>query len=365
MAAGPRLARGRRRAEPPRDRRRAGDPPGGRKRRRCGDRDQRRPGRRPARQLRHRRRRLLADLGRGRRPAGRAQRVRPRGLARGRGLPAGVGADGDPRARTALGHGPRRGPLVGRCARAVRATVAGRDPRPGHRAGTGRVPGHALLHRGGRGGRARDGRCARTGLRLLRGLPAARPRLAPGRTGAAPGPGRHPVDARGRRVRCLLRGRRGRPPGAPVRGPRRARDARRPPRARLDVGRADRHRLSRDASDEPPAEQLGHRRAGAALDPGAVRGASTGGVRPGRGDGPGVDPPRHRGGEAGDGRPRRPCDRPRLPRHPGRAPARSRLRRARWRRASTRGGRRTRRRRPTRAAAGRSTSRPSTRTGTP
>ncbi len=78
LGAGParsRLARRGRRPASPRVCGRTGDAAGRRLGGRCRDRDQRGPGRRDAEQLRDRRRCVLADLGRGRGPAGRAQRV--------------------------------------------------------------------------------------------------------------------------------------------------------------------------------------------------------------------------------------------------------------------------------------------------
>ena len=74
--------------------------------------------------------------------------------------------------------------------------------------------------------------------------------------------------------------------------------------------------------DDPPAEQLGDRRARAAGDPGQLRAAAGRGVRPGRRHRPRLDPPRDRGGQAGHGRPRRAPDRSGVPRRPGRRAAR-------------------------------------------
>ena len=80
---------------------------------------------------------------------------------------------------------------------------------------------------------------------------------------------------------------------------------RRPPVAHLDLGRADRPRLSRCPRHDPSAEQLGHRRARDPRDPRAVRAAARRGLRARRRHRRALDPPRHRGGQARDGRPRR------------------------------------------------------------
>ena len=101
--------------------------------------------RRHAERLRHRRRRVLADLGRGDRAPARAQRLgsgagrrRCRRAARG-------GLTDAPRSRTADDHGPGRGPVVGRRPRAPRpACRATRSwPRRSSWHGTGSRPGTA------------------------------------------------------------------------------------------------------------------------------------------------------------------------------------------------------------------------------
>ncbi len=102
------------------------------------------------------------------------------------------GPDASSRPRPAVDHRPGRGPLVGRRARAARAAVAGRDPGPGHRAGTGRVPGHGTASSTRSSGRRpRSPPRSALGRRLLRGLPAARPAMASRRAGPAPGAGGH------------------------------------------------------------------------------------------------------------------------------------------------------------------------------
>ena len=178
--ARPRLARRGRRAPPPRDRGRAARPAGRRLGGGRGDRDQRGPRRRDAQRLRHRRRRLLADLGRGAAAAARAQRVgperrrppTPRAL-RDRGL------DDAAAPRPAQHHRAGRGPVLGRRPRAVRAADPGRGPGPGHRAGTRRLPGLGRVHRRGRDDGAALVDEALGRRRRVRGrVPAARPRLA-------------------------------------------------------------------------------------------------------------------------------------------------------------------------------------------
>ena len=94
---------------------------------------------------------------------------------------------------------------------------------------------------------------------------------------------------------------------------------RRPARAHLDLDRADRDRLPRRPGHDPPAEPLGHRRPRAAEHPRDVRAAAAGGVRAERRRGRPLGPPRDRGRQARDGRPRPLPDRPGVPRHPGRA----------------------------------------------
>ena len=108
----------------------------------------------------------------------------------------------------------------------------------------------------------------------------------------------------------VLRGRDRRAPG-PGAGGRRLGDRRGGPRRpRLDLDRADRDRLPRRPGDEPPAQQLGLRGPRDPQRPRAVRAAAGRDVRRRRRRRPALDPPRDRGGEAGDGRPRRAPDRP-------------------------------------------------------
>ncbi len=191
---------------------------------------------------------------------------------------------------------------MGRRPRAGRAPVAGRDPRPGHRAGTERLPGVGWVHRGGRAHGPLRGGQSRPRCGVLLGVPTARPRVATGRARPPAGTG---IDARapGRRgLRRLLRRRPGRAPGTGAGRCRGPRDRRRPPDPYLDARDADRDRLPRRPRDDASAEQLGRRRARAPLDPGPVRGSQRGGLWAGRGRRPRVDPPWDRGGEARDGR---------------------------------------------------------------
>ena len=182
VPARPRRARRGRRAAPPRDRGRPRDPPRRRLSGRRGDRDERRPRRRRCRRLRDRRRRLLADLGRGGRPPDGAQRVRPR-AGRGR------------RRRRSRARGSTTLPLRGRLSITVPGAV--RSWGDAH-ARFGRLPRAALL---APGDRARAATASRPGTGSSRrssrplpavaealgrgsgfehGLPAARPAWRPG-----------------------------------------------------------------------------------------------------------------------------------------------------------------------------------------
>ena len=122
---------------------------------------------------------------------------------------------------------PRRGPLTitvpgavrswGDAARAVRAAVAGRGARPGHRAGTGRVPGM------GRSSSTAVEATSRlladqpgSGVRVRGGVPATRRPLAARRARPPAGAGGHARDAGPRGLRCVLR-RRPRPSARPGR----------------------------------------------------------------------------------------------------------------------------------------------------
>ena len=240
-AAGPRRpARGRRR--------------GGR-----GDRHERRPRRGHAQRLRHRRRRVLADLGR-RRPAGRS-RSTARAGRRPRPMPARA-------ARAGLATLPRRGPLTITVPGAVRSwgdaharfgrLSRGDGAGPGHRAGTGRVPGLGRLRRRRRG----DGAAvvAAASGRRAGFFAVYRPHgraVASRASGSASRPSRrrssgiaddgfdafYDGDLGERQARGLAAA------GSPItRG--------RPARPHLDLERADRHRLPRRPRHDPPAEQL-------------------------------------------------------------------------------------------------------------
>ena len=188
-----------------------------------------------------------------RRPPPTPRRSAPRGL------------HGAPATRAAVDHGPGRGPLVGRRARPLRPAVARRDPGPGHRAGTGRLPGLGRVHRRGRGDGAARGAGARSGRRASapstgrtagRGARASgsacRPSPATLDTLAATAstPSTTATSASGRRAAWPRPARRSR--AADLRA------------HTLDLGRADRDRLPRRPRHDPPAQQLGHRRARAA-----------------------------------------------------------------------------------------------------
>ena len=184
-------------------------------------------------------------------------------------------ADRAPAPRAADDHRPGRGPVVGRraCAGSGGCRATRSWPRPSSWHGTG--------SRRGTGSSMRSSVTApivaerpRTGRRVLRGLPAARPAVASGRDACACPPWRRPS-------------RRWRATGSTPSTTATSATARRA--ALADVGalitrgdlrahtstpdRADRHRLPRRPGHDPPAEQLRHRRARAAVDPRAVRGA--------------------------------------------------------------------------------------------
>ena len=291
------------------------------------------------------------------RPPGGAQRVgsgaRPRPTPR---RSATRGLTDDAAARPAVDHGARRGPVVGRRARAVRPAVAGRRPGAGHRAGPRRLPGLGRLHRRGRGDAPPVvAEAIGPRRRLPRGLPAARAAVATGRAGPPAGPGRDARDARPTRgstrsttaTSASARHAGWRAAGSAIT----AADLR---DAQLDLGRADRDRLPRRPGHDPSAEQL--RASSRSSCSPSSRGSSR--RRPTAFGPDGVTEPGwihlgHRGGEAGDGRPRR------VPDRPGRSatsrssalldPAYAR-RAGRADRPAPRG--RARRRRPTRAGGG-------------
>ena len=246
-----------------------------------------------------------------------------------------------PAPRSAVDHRPGRRPLVGRRPRAVRAPAAGRGswPRPSSWHGTASRPGTASSTRSRRRRRvvADD---ARPDCRVLRGLPAARPRLAP-RRARPPASAWRPRSSAGRTTASTPSTRATSPTARPALlaaagSPIASTDLARPP---LDAGpsRSPIDYRGVRVTTHPP-EQLGRRRARAAVDPRAVRAAAADGVRPGRRDRRALDPPRDRGVEARHGRPRRPPDRPGV-----RATSRStacstRRTRPSWRRGSTRAG---------------------------
>ena len=227
----------------------------------------------------------------------------------------GAGLAGDPVARPACpitvpGAVRSWGDAHARFGRLDRGT----RPGAGHRAGRGGLPGLATVHRGGRADGAARSRGARDRM------PAFFAR-ASGRTAGRGVPASWSACPRSRRRsrRLATEGSRRstRATSAIAPGPRPGRrgladHGDRPPGARaLHLERADRDRLSRRPGHDPPAQQLGDRRARAARDPGPVRAAAAVGVRTRRGHRPGLDPPRDRGGQAGDGRPRRAPDRSR------------------------------------------------------
>ena len=173
---------------------------------RRGDRDERRARRRHAERLRDRWRRVLADLGRGRRRAGRAQRLGPGARRGGRGRPPGPRPRPHPPARAARDHRARRGPLLGRRAPALRTAVAGGGARTGHRAGRGTAsrPGTGSSGPSRRSSRTWPGSSGAGGLAMT----------STGRTGAPWRPGervrlpalaRDAAHARGRGLRRVLR----------------------------------------------------------------------------------------------------------------------------------------------------------------
>ena len=234
--------------------------------------------------------------------AGAGRRPTPAALRRA-GLTAiplrGPAGDHGARARSARGATP-----TPRSGRLSRDAVLG----PGDRAGARRVPGLGRVHRRGRADRAagRRGARRRTPAFLAR-LPAARPAVATGRAGPAAGARRDARDARRRRLRRLLRRRPRRAAGA---RPRRRR-ARRSRAAdlrdhRSTWGDADRDDYRGVRVTTHPPNSSRRRRPRDPGDPGAVR-AAAGAPRSARTgvDRPRLDPPRHRGGEARDGRPRR------------------------------------------------------------
>ena len=233
------------------------------------DRDQRRPGRGDAQRLWHRRRRVLAHLGRGRRRAGRPQRVRA--LARRR------------RTRRAARTGPGpaiplRGPLgitvpgavrswgdahgrFGRLSRdAVLAPAIELARRRASRPGTGFI--HAV--------EATDAAWVDEAIgpsRVPARLPAARAAVAARRAGPPAGAGRDALAAPGRRrastrstTAISASGRRARPRRGRLADRGRATCA----AHRIDVGRRRSRRLPRRPGHDPPAQQLGRRRPGAA-----------------------------------------------------------------------------------------------------
>ena len=259
----------------------------------------------------HRWRRLLADLGRGGGPAARAQRIGP-GAGRAPTPPRSGdrGTADDAAARSARDHGSRRRPFVGRRAPTLRAPVARRPIlAPAIELATRRLPGLGRLRsppskRPRRSSRTAIGPSGRvlqrsTGRTVGPGDPAsgfACPALAATlETLAREGfDAFYDGDLADRQARGLAR-----------RRARRSTDVR-SRRASLRLGRADLDRLSRRPGDDPPTKQLGRRapsscsRSWAGSKP-----PSADGLRPGRRDRPGLDPPRDRGGEARHGRPRR------------------------------------------------------------
>ena len=265
MDAGPARARHPRRgrrAAPPGDGGRPLDPARGWLRGRRRHRHERGPRRGHAERLRHRRRRVLADLGRGQRDA------RPRSMAPGR-APAAADADalrgrrprGAPAARPADDHGARRRPLLGRRPCPPRAPGSGDDPgaRPSTSPGPGsrRGTGSSRRSKGPRPGSASPsvrmpGSSTSTGRTAGRGVPASGsacrrwPRrwttLAPNGFDAF-----YDGDLGERQARGL--GAAGSRHRGPTCGPT-------PP-----PGRPDRHRLPRRPGHDPSAEQLRARRA--------------------------------------------------------------------------------------------------------
>ena len=359
-------ARRRRRAAPPRDRGGPGDPPGRRPRGRRGDRDERRA----------RRSSLPSGCGiggdafwliwdDGARPPDGAERLRAGAGRRPiRRRSARRASTTLPLPRAAHDHGAGRRPLVGRRPRPASAACRGRTSsapaielaRDGFPAWDGFISAvettlPAVVEALGPGSGFEQvyrphGRPWRPGERVrLPALAATLERLADGR------------------LRRLLRRRRRRAPGARAGGGRLRRSPmRRPASPHLDLDRADRDRLPRRPGHDPPPNSSGivalellnvletfEPPAPAAFGPDGVADAA-------------LDPPRDRGGEARDGRPRR------LPdgsRRSSTIPVERLTLEGPRGRARAAGSTRTGRPRPPavdacRGAAGRSTSRPST-----
>ena len=304
-----------RRAAPPRDRGRPGDPAGRRLRGRCRDRDERGARRRHAQQLRHRRRRVLADLGRGGRPPGRAQRVGPgAGRAPTPRPCAGPGLDDDPAARAAVDHGAGRGPLVGRRPRARTGGCRAADLlAPAIELAARRLPGLGRLHRRRSSGPRRwSSRRSGRDAGVLRGLPAARPAVAAGRARPAAGALAATLETLATDgFDAFYDGDLGDAPGARAGGGRLRRSRRPTSRAHASTWGepiAIDYRGVRVTTHPPNSSGL------VALELLAILAQFEPpprvGVRPGRGDRPALDPPRDRGGQAGHGRSRRAPDRP-------------------------------------------------------
>ena len=313
--------------------------------------------------LRPRRRRVLADLGRGgRSPAG-AQRLGP---GAGRHYAAALRASrprDDPAARpwsiTVPGAVRSWGDAHARFGRLARR-ISG----PGHRAGRRRLPGLGRLRRGRGADRAADRvddrerrrrSCASTGPRPALAARRARPQPALAAT----------LEAIGhRRVRGVRRGDWGRagraawtPPAARSRPTTSATTPRPgPTRSRSTIAASGSRPIRPTApgssrSRSSPSSRSSSRRPRPAFGPDGVTDA-------------GLDPPRDRGGEAGHGRSRRASDRPRQS-----ATSRSRAcsirpMRPSWPRGSTRAAPPARPVPRTRRVAARSISRSSTATAT-
>ena len=303
--------------------------------------------------VRHRRRRVLAHLGRRDRPSARAQRVGTGARSRRSGGPPRVGSRDAPAPRAADDHGPGRCSLVGRRPRAVRAGLARGGPGVGHRAGTRRLPGVGRLQRRGRvdgvGRGRRAGRLPRSSARWVapgdrangsasrRSPRRSRSSLTRGSTRSTTA-----TSGSGRRVGWPRPGPRSPPPTWPATPrPGVTRSASTTagyasPRTRRTAPASSRSSSSSILSrfEAPPASAFG---------PDGVTD-------------PALDPSGHRGGEAGHGRPRQVPHRSRGSRHPRLRSARNRRMLPNSHLGSTRAVPASRRQPPTRPAAGRSTS---------
>ncbi len=136
----------------------------------------------------------------------------------------------------------------------------------------GRLPGLGRLHRGRRGHRAAGRPGHRPGRRLLRGLSPARPsRGGPGERVRLPALAATLGELARDGFDAFYDGELGERQGRGLAAAGSAITRRGPAGAREHLRRAHRHRLPGHARDDPPAQQLGHRRPGDPGHPGAPR----------------------------------------------------------------------------------------------